>query len=156
MTDLDLSSDASYYLAYDLGVEKGDSLSWEHTFLKRNGSSIITYNGRKYLSVVNLEGTLSSYSNLYFDNLAISKANPATSTFGKYNCYSGTSMAAPFVTGSCALLMEWGIVKGNDQYMYGEKLKAYLINGATRVGNVWPDSARGWGELCVAASIPVK
>lgn len=51
--------------------------------------------GRKYLSVVNLEGTLSSYSNLYFDNLAISKANPATSTFGKYNCYSGTSMAAP-------------------------------------------------------------
>ena len=104
MTDLDLSSDASYYLAYDLGVEKGDSLSWEHTFLKRNGSSIITYNGRKYLSVVNLEGTLSSYSNLYFDNLAISKANPATSTFGKYNCYSGTSMAAPVVSGAIAIL----------------------------------------------------
>lgn len=104
VTDLDLSSDASYYLAYDLGVEKGDSLSWEHTFLKRNGSSIITYNGRKYLSVVNLEGTLSSYSNLYFDNLAISKANPATSTFGKYNCYSGTSMAAPVVSGAIAIL----------------------------------------------------
>ena len=53
---------------------------------------------------MNLEGTLSSYSNLYFDNLAISKANPATSTFGKYNCYSGTSMAAPVVSGAIAIL----------------------------------------------------
>ena len=74
----------------------------------------------------------------------------------KEKTVTGTSFATPMVTGAAAMLMEWGIVKGNDQYMYGEKLKAYLINGATRVGNVWPDSARGWGELCVAASIPVK
>lgn len=67
---------------------------------------------------------------------------------------TGTSYAAPMVTGAAAMLMEWGIVKGNDPYMYGEKVKAYLISGATRVGNAWPDSARGWGELCVAASIP--
>ena len=69
---------------------------------------------------------------------------------------TGTSYAAPMVTGAAAMLMEWGIVKGNDPYMYGEKVKAYLIDGATRVGNVWPDSAKGWGELCVAASIPDK
>ena len=74
----------------------------------------------------------------------------------KERMVTGTSFATPMVTGAAAMLMEWGIVKGNDQYMYGEKLKAYLINGATRVGNVWPDSARGWGELCVAASIPAK
>lgn len=36
-------------------------------------------------------------------------------------------MAAPFVTGAAALLMEWGIVRGNDLYMYGDKLKASLI-----------------------------
>ena len=67
---------------------------------------------------------------------------------------TGTSFAAPMVTGAAAMLMEWGIVKGNDSDMFGEKVKAYLIRGATRTGGIWPDSARGWGELCVAASIP--
>lgn len=43
---------------------------------------------------------------------------------------TGTSFAAPFVTGAAALLMEWGIVRGNDRYLYGEKVKAYLRRGA--------------------------
>lgn len=46
---------------------------------------------------------------------------------------TGTSFATPFVTGSAALLMEWGIVNGNDPYLYGEKVKAYLINGARQL-----------------------
>ena len=42
-------------------------------------------------------------------------------------------MAAPFVTGGAALLMRWGIVDKNDPYLYGEKMKAYLIKGARRL-----------------------
>lgn len=49
---------------------------------------------------------------------------------GSYAVVSGTSFAAPYVTGSSALLMEWGIVRGNDPYLYGEKVKAFFVKGA--------------------------
>lgn len=79
-----------------------------------------------------------------------------TSPGGGYTRYSGTSFAAPFVTGGAALLMEWGIVRGNDPFLYGEKLKAYLIRGARRLPGFaeWPNPQVGYGALCVAKSLP--
>lgn len=69
---------------------------------------------------------------------------------------SGTSMACPFVSGSAALLMEWGIVKGNDPYLYGEKVKAYLIKGAKPLaGEPLPSERQGWGALCLRNSFPI-
>ena len=70
---------------------------------------------------------------------------------------TGTSFATPFVTGSAALMMEWGIIMGKDRYLYGEKVKAYLIKGARRLRgfDMWPNTQLGWGALCLEDSLPL-
>ena len=52
--------------------------------------------------------------------------------------------------------MQWGIVDGNDPFLYGEKVKAYLIRGARRFPGYapWPNPQMGWGALCVEGSLP--
>ena len=72
-----------------------------------------------------------------------------------YRTVTGTSFAAPFVSGAAALLMQWGIVNGNDPYLYGEKVKAYLRKGARPLPGYeeYPNEEVGWGRLCLAESI---
>ncbi|MFR4782006.1 MAG: hypothetical protein ACLUAR_03350 [Pilosibacter sp.] len=52
--------------------------------------------------------------------------------------------------------MEWGIVRENDPYLYGEKVKAYLRKGARRLPSelAYPNPRLGYGALCVADSLP--
>lgn len=75
---------------------------------------------------------------------------------GEYAAVTGTSFATPFVTGAAALLMEWGIVRGNDPFLWGEKVKAYLRRGAQPLPGIvkYPDPAVGYGALCVRDSLP--
>ncbi|MCM1499774.1 MAG: S8 family serine peptidase [Clostridium sp.] len=75
---------------------------------------------------------------------------------GGYKNVSGTSFAAPFVTGAAALLMQYGIVEGRDPYLYGEKIRASLIKGARKLPfqDVRPSPRVGWGAVCVNASLP--
>lgn len=60
---------------------------------------------------------------------------------------SGSSAATAIIAGACALLMEWGIVKGNDITMYSTKVIAYLIHGADRSNPIYryPNRDIGYG-----------
>ena len=75
---------------------------------------------------------------------------------GGYGSFTGTSFAVPFVTGSAALLMEFGIIRGRDPFLWGEKVKAYLRRGAQplRGFDEYPNPEIGYGTLCLSASIP--
>lgn len=105
------------------------------------------FSGRGYVY-----GNLSIKPNLAAPGVNITCPSPG----GGYVVRSGTSMATPFVTGSTALLMEWGIIQNNDPFLYGEKVKAYLERGARALPGLekYPNEFVGWGTLCVRDSIP--
>ncbi len=76
---------------------------------------------------------------------------------GRYVSQTGTSFATPFVTGAAALLMQYGVVDGEDPFLYGEKVKAYLQRGARPLPGfgAYPNNQVGYGALCVENSLPV-
>lgn len=80
----------------------------------------------------------------------------APDVYGSFTPVTGTSFATPIVSGAAALLMEWGIVRGNDPFLYGEKVKAYFRKGARplRGETEYPNDRVGYGRLCVTDSLP--
>ncbi|MDD4774061.1 MAG: S8 family peptidase, partial [Eubacteriales bacterium] len=65
-----------------------------------------------------------------------------------YGMMSGTSVATAITAGAAALLMQWGVVEGNDPALSTFQIRAYLIRGCTRREAVsYPNPQWGYGML---------
>ena len=68
----------------------------------------------------------------------------------------GLPLRRPLSQGRQPCLWSGGSSGGQDPYLYGEKVKAYLRRGARRLsGGVYPNPETGFGFLCQGDSFPV-
>lgn len=75
-------------------------------------------------------------------NILTTKVSGGTTTF------SGSSAASAIIAGGCALLLQWGIIDGNDPTMYTKKIRSYLIYGADRNQFYrYPNRESGYGDF---------
>lgn len=67
---------------------------------------------------------------------------------GTEGIMSGTGVATAITTGGCALLLQWGVVEGNDVSMSTYQIRAYLIRGCERsTAMEYPNPQWGYGKL---------
>lgn len=65
-----------------------------------------------------------------------------------FGAASGTSAATAVTAGACALLLQWGVVEGNDVALSTYQIRAYLIRGCVRSDAiVYPNEQWGYGAL---------
>ncbi|MDS0528281.1 S8 family peptidase [Clostridium sp. SHJSY1] len=105
----------------------------------QNNNNFLTFSGRAFI-----------YD---FETVDVAAGGLASLTVAPNNetaVITGTSVAAAVVAGACAMLFEWGIVQGNDPYIYSQTVKAYLAKGTfQREGDIYPNAQWGYGILDV-------
>jgi len=68
----------------------------------------------------------------------------------QYGSITGTGAAAAHTAGAIAMILEWGISRGNYTSMTGYDVNRLIIRGARREGaNVFPNNIWGYGQLDV-------
>ncbi len=121
----------------------------------KNVISVAGYN-QENNSIVGFSGRGNTINGGIKPDVASPSVNIITTrSGGGYDNYTGTSFAAPIVSGIAALLLEWGIVRKNDRNLYGQKLKAYLQKGARRpeLFTNYPNIEIGYGLVCLEGAL---
>ena len=104
-----------------------------------NDKALVAASGKGYNS-----------NNLINPDIATNGVNIITTKVGGGKTTdSGSSAATGIVAGACALLLQWGIVEGNDITMYSTKMRSYLIYGADRsnLNYRYPTREIGYGNF---------
>lgn len=75
---------------------------------------------------------------------------------GNYVKRTGTSASAAITAGAAALILEWGLLRGNAPTMNSVEVKNLLIRGCERENNiVYPNTEWGYGKLNVYRAFQV-
>lgn len=65
-----------------------------------------------------------------------------------YGTMNGTSAATAITAGASALMLQWGIVQGNDTSLSTYQIRAYMIRGCSRSPTMlYPNTQWGYGAL---------
>lgn len=67
-----------------------------------------------------------------------------------YRTGTGTGLAAAHVTGISAMLLEWGVTRGNYPFMGTPEIKSLLVRGTVKApGIIYPNNTWGYGKVNV-------
>ncbi|MDO5336702.1 MAG: S8 family peptidase [Eubacteriales bacterium] len=76
---------------------------------------------------------------------------------GRFALASGSSVSAAQAAGAAALLLEWGIVRGNEINLNGIIIRNYLRRGASRSENMeYPNPEWGYGRMNVYRTLELS
>ncbi len=112
-----------------------------------SGLKIATFSGRGYTKSGDIKPDISAPG--------VDVTAPVPASDGEfYQLVSGTSVAGAYVAGAYILMLEYGINRVGDNYLFGESLKSYLLRSARRpAGKIYPNSEWGYGELCIRTAL---
>ena len=141
----------------------GDIISEETFFINSNPDVTVTSPGNSVQVL-----TVAAY-NQFFDSILIESGKgynvydeitpdiaapgfqiPCAVPVARYGTATGTGSAAAHTTGAMAMIMEWGIVRGNYPSITGTAINHLIIRGARHSEHTtYPNNTWGYGQLDV-------
>lgn len=113
----------------------------------RNVATVAYYGNNNALIAASGKGPNINENEINPDISTIGVDIITTKVSGGLTKVSGSSPATAIIAGACALLIQWGIVNGNDKTMFSKEVTAYLILGADRSNRIYryPSREIGYG-----------
>jgi subtilisin family serine protease len=155
--------------SFHIWLPSDDFISAGTYFIEYNSYTTITSPGNSILPI-----TVTAYdviSNSLYRNASkgYSNANvvkpdlaapgvdiPSPTIEHDFKSVTGTSVAAAHTAGVTALMLEWGILKGNYKGITTVEIKKFLIRGAVRSPNlIYPNRDWGFGRLDIYNSFNI-